>query len=150
MAVASSSVYIRKYFKEEAKSGAKDIAKYILSTFVRLLEQNEWMDDKTREAALSKAETMGSYVAHPKELLDDEILDEYYSKLNIEPNNLFANILRLNKFHSDKHLAQFRTPVDKNDWKIFSDMTSVNAFYAPHSNSFGTKTETDSETQLSY
>lgn len=49
-----------------------------------MLNDLDWMDETTKEKAIEKANAMGSYVAYPEELLDDQILSEYYDNVSIE------------------------------------------------------------------
>lgn len=37
------------------------------------------MDDKTRTAALEKADSMASHIAYPSEMLDNDKLTKFYS-----------------------------------------------------------------------
>lgn len=47
--------------------------------FRKTLTQVDWMDEKTRKAALEKADSMASHIAYPNEMLDDDKLTQFYS-----------------------------------------------------------------------
>lgn len=56
--------------------------KYIKDSFVEILKNLEWMDETTRQKALSKVSKMMDYVGYPNELLNDNLLEEYYKGVN--------------------------------------------------------------------
>lgn len=48
MSLAVGSLYVRKYFKEDAKQNALDMVNRIRAEMYKILESIEWMDNKTR------------------------------------------------------------------------------------------------------
>lgn len=50
----------------------------IRAEFKEILRKVDWMDDKTRQSALEKADAMATHIAYPDELLDDSKLGEFY------------------------------------------------------------------------
>lgn len=48
MSLAVGSLYVRKYFKEDAKMNALDMVNRIREEMYKILETVPWMDDKTR------------------------------------------------------------------------------------------------------
>ena len=53
----------------------------IRDEFVEMLNQLDWMDDKTRENALRKAHAIYSVVGYPDELKNDTLIDDYYNEV---------------------------------------------------------------------
>lgn len=55
------------------------MARELHSSFHRILETVDWMDEATRIQALSKLENMALMVGYPDELQDDNVLIKHYS-----------------------------------------------------------------------
>lgn len=51
--------------------------------FRKTLTEVDWMDPKTRQQALEKADAMASHIAYPSEMLDDNKLTEFYAGVSI-------------------------------------------------------------------
>lgn len=133
--ISTSAIYIRKFFNKESKDEATRLAKTIHKYFVNELKKVPWMDERTREKAVEKANAMGLNIGYPDEITNEKILEEYYRGLKLEPNSLLHNVLRIRKFSKDKKIHEFRQPIPKNDWHIVaSRVTEVDAFYYPSMN----------------
>ncbi len=76
--IATGALYVRRHFDESAKANAMEIIQNIRKSFERILEQLNWMDEKTRKAALEKLDWIQPHIAYPDEFLDDKKLDGYY------------------------------------------------------------------------
>ena len=53
------------------------------------------MDDQTRAQALEKAVLITPHITNSKEILDDDLIEEYYNDLTIGDTSYFKNILQL-------------------------------------------------------
>lgn len=95
----------------------------------------DWMDDKTRKAALEKLEFMSSNVAYPDEILDEGKLEEHYRNLELTPGSYLKNVISESRFDFENDLKELRKPVDKKDWKTLAYPTMVNALYSENLNS---------------
>lgn len=93
------------------------------------------MDDATRQEAIKKAEALTEHIGYPNELADNNKLEEYYNDLEIEPDNLLLNTLRLTKFSTDHLFNKLRKPVNKTDWETHAKPSVVNAVYSALENS---------------
>lgn len=93
------------------------------------------MDEKTRANALNKAAGMISHIAYPDELLDDKKLEEFYSRLELDPDNYLGSILNLTIFGTDFSFGRLRQPVNKTEWITHGRPAVVNAFYSSIENS---------------
>lgn len=126
---------MRKYFNTESKKAAIDLVTNIREEYVKILQEVSWMDDVTRTAAIEKAKSMTSHIAFPDELIDNNKLEEYYNGLELKPDSLLQNVLRVRTFN-DKHAIQrLRKPVNKTDWESHTMPATVNAAYSPLENS---------------
>lgn len=93
------------------------------------------MDEKTKQAAKIKLDSVQQHIAYPDELLDDEKLDAYYKNLEIEPESFLKSHLNIQLFSLKNVLEKWRKPVDKNHWTTHGHVAIVNAFYQPSENS---------------
>ena len=132
---AVGSMYVRRHFPPKAKAVVEDVTDQVVKEFRLILEETSWMDDGTKERAFEKAERMANNIAYPGELLDDGLLNEFYSGLSFEETGFMQNILRLNKFVQQYYANGLRVPVDKTSWKTHGGAAIVNAFYSAEENS---------------
>jgi len=135
MGSAVGSLYVRHSFDREAKKTAVEIMDSLRKKFRELLQDAEWMDDITKDRALEKAEKMNRHIAYPEELLDDDIIEDFYKNLTVTNMTYYYNMLYIKKFSNAKNYNKLRKPVDKNDWVSHGQAAMVNAFYNPLENS---------------
>ena len=74
-------MYVREYFDESARKSANEMVKDIRDVFNEIIDELDWMDDKTRIRAKEKAAAMTIHIAYPDELLDDKKLTELYTNV---------------------------------------------------------------------
>ncbi|XP_018915735.2 neprilysin-2 isoform X2 [Bemisia tabaci] len=135
MSLAVGSLYVKKYFNEDSKKSALEMVNGIRDEMYKILTSVEWMDEKTRIAALEKAKSMTTHIAYPDELLDVEKLKGFYDKLEMSPDNYLESILNLTKFGTDYSFSKLRLPVNKSEWITHGRPAVVNAFYSSIENS---------------
>ena len=70
LANAVGSMYVQKYFKEDAKQSALEMVHDIRSEFNAILQEIDWMDSRTKAKAKEKAAAMVEHIGYPPELLD--------------------------------------------------------------------------------
>ncbi|XP_014207872.1 neprilysin-2-like [Copidosoma floridanum] len=133
--VGMDALYVRKYFNEDTKKLAIEIFSDIRTQFIKILHTIDWMDNKTREAALEKAQSMTTYIAYPDELLDDKKLEKIYEKLEISSGSYFGSTLNLTLFGTESIFEMLRNPVNKSEWFSQNNIAVVNAFYSYNENS---------------
>ncbi|XP_077302517.1 M13 family metallopeptidase neprilysin 2 isoform X2 [Arctopsyche grandis] len=135
LALAVGALYVKKYFDENAKKNALEMVNDIRSEFLNILEDVDWMDDKTKKSAVDKAGSMATHIAYPQELLENEKLTEFYSELEISPDTYLESVLNLTLFGTGYSFKQLRKPVNKTDWIRHGRPAIVNAFYSSIENS---------------
>ena len=111
----------------------------IRATFRTMLEEVDWMDERTRTKALEKADKITPHIAYAEEILDDSLLTEYYEGLELSDESFLKNILRLNKHINLYYAKQFRQPIIRDDWRTHGGAAVVNAFYSRSENSIQVK-----------
>lgn len=123
--------YVRKYFSEKSKEAATDLVKDVRNAFIDILRAVSWMDEKTREKAIEKAESLRADIGYQNDLENWLLsLEEEYKNLEMESDNFFLNTLRLEVFDTDYIFNLLREPVYKSDTDILMNPADVNAHYA--------------------
>ncbi|XP_017847714.1 neprilysin-2 isoform X2 [Drosophila busckii] len=135
LGISVGSLYVRKHFNQESKSQALDMVSDIRGVFNDILNEVNWMDDKTKKEAKEKLHKMATHIGYPDEMLDNEKLAKYYEKLNINPDKYFESFLGMNIFGTDYSFNKLRLPVNKTDWIRHARPAIVNAFYSSLENS---------------
>ena len=111
------------------------VVEYIRAEFKKRLDELDWLDPVTRAKALSKLEKITPNIAYPKEILDDKMIDEFYSGLEIKNDSYLLNSVRLKKFRKLKIAEEFRKKIDKKDWRTHGRAAIVSASYDALENS---------------
>jgi len=128
-------MYAKTYFPASQKAVADEMVENIRSEFKLMLDELDWMDDKTRQRAHVKVDSMKSFIAYAKEILDDNLLNEFYQGLELKSGNYMENMLVLRRFINEYYTKEFRIPIDRHSWKTHGGAAIVNAFYSPSENS---------------
>lgn len=55
---------------------------YIHKEFLKILDEIDWMDEKTTQRAREKALAIVSYIGYPDELLDDKKVGDLYANVS--------------------------------------------------------------------
>ena len=131
---AAGSMYVRMYFKPEAKQEMLNMISYIRGSFGKILDNLPWMDDVTKVEAKKKLEKMGQYIAYPDEMIEKEKVDGLHKGLEAS-GNYYENILERDKFWSAFEYKRLREKIDPTEWIDHQSVALVNAFYNPDTNS---------------
>ncbi|XP_031777451.1 neprilysin-2-like [Nasonia vitripennis] len=133
--VGASAIYVRKYFDKESKHDAEEMIENLQKSFKNILLELDWMDEKTKKAALEKVDWIAPYIAYPNEFFEDQKLDDFYKDFEVVDSSYLKTKLNFNLFQKEYSLGQLRKPVDKTDWISHARSAIVNAFYEPNENS---------------
>jgi len=128
MGMALSNVYVKHHFDPESKKQAVTLVDYLLKEFQKILKNIDWMDKQTQKRAIEKVEAFKTYIGYPDQLLNDSLINEYYEKLSVNPDEYYKNVFTYNKFITDKSYNKLRELNDKEDWKKHALSATVNAF----------------------
>lgn len=137
LSTAVGAMYIRKYFRLEAKKSALTMVDQIRKEFKEVLKLNDWMDPVTKLAAASKVDAIITHIGYPDELYDDKKLEDYHKTIEVDQMNYLPSILSINKFYMNYEFNSLRKPVNKTDWIAHSSPTVINAYYSFEENSIG-------------
>jgi membrane metallo-endopeptidase-like protein 1 len=133
--IASGALYVRHFFKKEAKNTMLEIVNNIQEQFREVLQTVDWMDEVTRKHALEKAKAMSAHIAYPDELLDDKKIDEYYANLTVNPLKYLESMMNVTLFTQRVFYERLDNPSSKDDWRNHAHATVTNAFYDQSENS---------------
>lgn len=136
VSLATGSLYVRKFFKENAKKKALELVNNIREEMYEIISNVDWMDENTRKAALEKAHAMAAHIAYPDEILDNEKLTAFYDGLVVSLDGTYLEgVFNTTKWSQEYNYGRLRDPVNKTDWRTHGRPQIVNAFYSPTENS---------------
>ena len=128
--------YIQKYNNEQAINYVKAMAEDLKTVFIRIIKRNNWMQEKTKEKALEKLQTLKLTVGSPEILRDDPNLD-------YKEDDPWGNIVKMAYWRHFKAIELVGKPVidiPVIDWSqsppkfIGTQAYVVNAAYTPTEN----------------
>ncbi|XP_063903442.1 neprilysin-2-like isoform X1 [Zophobas morio] len=133
--IASGAIYVRHFFKQDAKKTIVELVDDIKETFIEVLKTVDWMDEVTRQHALEKARLMRAHIAYPDELFQDAKIEEYYKNLTVNPLKYLESMQNVSLFGQHVSFAKLDKPVTKQDWESHANAVVANAFYDQNENS---------------
>ena len=119
---AVGQVYVDRHFPPEYKTQMETLVGNLVAAFEERLQQNEWMDDETRQQALLKLSTFEPRIGFTEKWTD-------YAPLEIKPGKLLENTFAVREFQWNEQLKRLGGPVDRDIWPY--PPQTVNASYNP-------------------
>lgn len=119
---AVGQVYVQRHFPTAYKEKMDGLVANLVAALKVRLENNEWMDEPTREQALLKLSTFEAKIGYTTKWTD-------YGPLAIDPESLLENALAIAKFQWQDQLKRLGGPVDREIWDY--PPQTVNASYDP-------------------
>ncbi|MEQ2244786.1 hypothetical protein ILYODFUR_020716 [Ilyodon furcidens] len=98
------------------------------------LQELDWMDEATKEAARAKLKHMMVMTGYPDFLLKPELIDQEYG-FDVNEKTYFKNILNSIKFNIKLSVKKIHEQVDKTAWLL--PPQALNAYYLPNKNQMG-------------
>ena len=117
-----------KKWREKAES----MVGQIKSAFIRRLEAIDWMDEKTRKEALTKAKAIDDMIGYPEYIMNETLLNEKYSKLETRQGEYFNNSLLARNYSTVVNLEKLNKPMNRTHWSMTPP--TVNAYYTATKN----------------
>lgn len=118
--ISLAALYVRKYLSERSKDDVAAIATHIHKEFIEMLKRVPWLDERTRETAIEKAHAMRFIIAYPTELMDDQVLNEYYRELELDASSLLNSVLRIKIFQNNQRIRDYRKSTSENNWRDYA------------------------------
>jgi putative endopeptidase len=122
---AIGSRYVAKYFPPADKARMKVLVTNLLAAYKDGISNLAWMAPATRKSALEKLAKLRVKIGYADTWRG-------YPGLEIRRDDAVGNLVRSNRFQSERDMAEAGKPVDRSRW----DMTpqTVNAYYNPVGN----------------
>lgn len=128
MGMAVGALFVRKFFDEKSKLDVMTMVRELQVSFREILNETDWIDDKTRKLALKKLEAMSLKIGYPDFILTRNKLDEKYAALHIHADKYFENTLNVLKYLNQEEQKKVNQVVNKTIWQTTPGI--VNAFYS--------------------
>jgi endothelin-converting enzyme/putative endopeptidase len=122
---ALGEVFVKKAFPPETKAGVQDMVQHIRQAMEQRIRALDWMDDATKQQALTKLHTMRDKIGYPEHWRD-------YSALDVRRDDFAGNVARAYAFEMHRQLGKIGKPVDRGEWGMTPP--TVNAYYNPFMN----------------
>ncbi|XP_074260727.1 endothelin-converting enzyme 2 isoform X3 [Saimiri boliviensis] len=107
---ALGSLFVKATFDRQSKEIAEGMISEIRAAFEEALGQLVWMDEKTRQAAKEKADTIYDMIGFPDFILEPKELDDVYDGYEVSEDSFFQNMLNLYNFSAKVMADQLRKP----------------------------------------
>ncbi|CAD6190596.1 unnamed protein product [Caenorhabditis auriculariae] len=125
--------YVLKYFEKNTRVELQEIVLNIKNEFLKLLDENTWMDEKTKNRARLKTKAIGEYIGYNEDIFNQTLIARKYANLTFSEFHNFREIT-----DSVTSWAQMRslTLLNKSNKKEEFDFPAaqINAFYDPSHN----------------
>ena len=118
-------LYVQQHFKPESKAAMEGLVANLLQAFDDSIGNLTWMTDETKAKAKEKLSKITPKIGYPNRWKD-------YSKLEIEADDLFGNVMRSNLVEHERNVSKLGKPIDREEWGMTPQ--TVNAYYSPTKN----------------
>ncbi len=122
MGEAVGATYVERHFKPTAKAAMDELVANLVEAYRQSIETLEWMTPATRARALDKLQKFAPKIGYPDRWRD-------YSSLEIDADDLLANVQAAGEFEFQRELKKIGSPIDRDEW--FMTPQTVNAYYNP-------------------
>ncbi|RZS63715.1 putative endopeptidase [Agromyces ramosus] len=122
MGEAVGRIYVERHFPPAAKQAMDDLVANLVEAYRQSITALDWMGKKTRTRALEKLAKFTPKIGFPVKWRD-------YSKLEIDADDLVANVRATAEFEFNRELGKIGKPIDRDEW--FMTPQTINAYYNP-------------------
>ncbi len=119
-----------KMFPNFPEQRVRKIVERVRATIVRGLDNNKWLEAKTREVAKKKISSATLQIVRPKTNREWD----FNPKLTYSKETPYENMRKLSQALIDKEIRELYQPRDRARW-VTGPLT-VNAYYSPQDNKF--------------
>ncbi|XP_032081412.1 endothelin-converting enzyme 2 isoform X1 [Thamnophis elegans] len=129
---ALGALFVKATFDRHSKEIAEDMIAEIRAAFQESLNNLDWMDKKTKQAAKEKADAIYDMIGFPEFIFDNKELDDVYDGYEVSEDSFFQNMLNFYNFSARFMADQLRKPPNRDQWSMTPQ--TVNAYYLPTKN----------------
>eukprot|EP00063_Salmo_salar_P095588 XP_014070423.1 PREDICTED: endothelin-converting enzyme-like 1 isoform X1 [Salmo salar] len=129
--MALGALFVKQHFSSHSRAKVQELVEDIKHSLDLRLQELDWMDEVTKEAARAKLQHMMVMTGYPDFLLKPELIDQEYG-FDVDENTYFKNILNSIKFNIKMSVKKIHKQVDKTAWLL--PPQALNAYYLPNKN----------------
>ncbi|BFZ23833.1 hypothetical protein BsWGS_26872 [Bradybaena similaris] len=120
-----SKQYVASNFSATAKHNVDDMIVKIKEVFYNMTADATWISSESKTKVLAKLKAMKKKVGYPDAGFEEADIEEEYGQYIMKLDNFYANKVLGVKQAILTHLATYREPVNKNDWRIRPFVTNA-------------------------
>lgn len=83
---ALQRIYVQDHLDPGHKKQVTSFIHRIENSFVELIDENQWLESKTKERAIKKIESMTEYIDYQDWIMNDILLDSIYHLVSFKLN----------------------------------------------------------------
>ena len=118
--------YLRKYDATKEKQDITELCENIIAGYEKMLKNQEWMSEKTREKAIEKLGKIKINAVYPDKWYD-------YSGLSLEKLSYVECLRAITDFEQERDWKRTNQKVDQDEWNV--NILECNANYSSQNNS---------------
>jgi putative endopeptidase len=118
-------LYVKKYFKGEAKTRMQEMVNNLQQTFAARIQRLDWMTDATKAKALQKLNAFTKKIAYPDRWKD-------YQGVTVTGDDFLGNLRSTGEWSYNYMINRLGKPVDRSEWGMTPP--TINAYYNPVNN----------------
>ncbi|MCI0444286.1 M13 family metallopeptidase [bacterium] len=122
---AVGKIYVKEHFSPQTKARMDSLVSNVKIAFMKRIERSDWMSKDTRAKAIGKLSKMRAQIGYPETWRD-------YSGIELEKNNLFANIKSLNISKHNEEMSRVGQSIHTSEWWLPPHIP--NAYYNQNRN----------------
>ena len=126
-----AKLYVEAHFRPETREKMRDMVERIRAAFEARIRTRAWLTEPTRQAALDKLAKLKFRIGYPETWID-------YSTVDVRPDDLLGDIMRLNAYSTQRDIEKLGRPVVRDEfsnWR-FTLPVVINAGYDSLFNGF--------------
>lgn len=123
----TSKYYVEDAFPEASKQLGEEIATDVKESFVKNLEEKQWVSSEVLDRAVEKVDTINQKIGYPPDVLDSRALKDYYSGIDVDVSNFFENRIQAALLKTRDSWNKLGAPTPENKWEM--TVPTVNAYY---------------------
>lgn len=118
-------LYVKKYFKGEAKTRMQEMVNNLQQTFAERIQRLDWMSDVTKQKALQKLNAFTKKIAYPDVWKD-------YQGVTVSGSDFLGNLRSTSVWSYNYMTNKLGKAVDRSEWGMTP--STINAYYNPVNN----------------
>ena len=120
-----AQIYVARHYPLQARAAMDELIHALIEAYRQSISTLSWMGEETKGRALEKLDAFKPMVGFPERWID-------YSRIEVEPEDLVANVRRAAVFEWERDIAKLDEGPDPDEWHM--NPQTVNAYYSPLEN----------------